>query len=228
MFGIRLLRGIFNALAHVLWPLSCPVCGRLGVHVCRDCLESAVGEVPLFCLECGRDSPCGEHRGALVRAASVYAGASKELIRIMKYENGRSVAAMMGRLLAMRFGRPEADFLVPVPLHKSSERDYNQAEIIAREAGKIWRLDTPRALRWKLAIPRQAIRPGGDDRSLPEGAMTAVRDLRGARVFIVDDVYTSGSTMKAAVQALEKAGAAVTGAMVWCRAGGKGHGGAAF
>jgi predicted amidophosphoribosyltransferase len=184
--------------------------------------------VPLFCLECGRDSPCGEHRGALVRAASFYAGTSKELVRVMKYENGRRVAGMMGELLAARFGRPQADFLVPVPLHKSSERDYNQAELIARGAGKAWRIDVLGALRWKLAIPRQALKPGGDDRFLPEDAMRAEGDLRSAKIFIVDDVYTSGSTMRAAARALERAGAEVSGAMVWCRAGGKGHGGSEF
>ena len=224
----RCVKGIFDALGHVLWPISCPVCGRLGLHVCRSCLESTAGDLPLFCLECGIGAPCGKHRGALVRAASVYEGVSKDLVRVMKYENGRRVAGMMGELLAARFGRPQADFLVPVPLHKSSDRDYNQAELIARGAGRAWRLDVARALRWRFALPRQALRPGGGDRSLPEDAMIAERCLTEARVFIVDDVYTSGSTMRAAARALEKAGAAVVGAMVWCRARRKEHGGSTF
>jgi predicted amidophosphoribosyltransferase len=147
----------------------------------------------------------------------------------MKYENARRVAGMMGETLAARFARPEADFLVPVPLHKSSERDYNQAELMARGAGKVWRLDTVRALEWKIALSRQALKSGRERTPLPEDAMIAAGALDGVRVFLVDDVYTSGGTMRAAAGALEAAGAVVTGAIVWSRAGvGDEHGRSKF
>lgn len=216
-----------GALAHLLWPISCPMCGRLGVHVCRDCLESVAAELPLFCLECGTDAPCGVHGGALVRAGAAYSGTARELVHIMKYENARSVAVMAGESLAARFSRPHADFLVPVPLHKSSERDYNQAELLAQGAGRVWRLDTANVLKWRVVLPRQALKPGSEREPLREDAMAADA-LDGVNVFLIDDVYTSGSTMRAAARALEASGASVTGAMVWCRAVSKGHGRPAF
>jgi predicted amidophosphoribosyltransferase len=146
----------------------------------------------------------------------------------MKYENARRVAGMMGEALASRFAPPDADFLAPVPLHKSSERDYNQAEIMAMGAGKVWCLDTVRALEWKIRFSRQALKSGRERAPLPEDAMTATVALDGVRVFLVDDVYTSGGTMRAAARAVEAAGAAVTGAMVWSRAGGGKNGRAEF
>ncbi|MDR1020623.1 MAG: hypothetical protein LBL73_07690 [Synergistaceae bacterium] len=222
------MNALLGALAHLLWPVSCPMCGRLGVHVCRGCLESVASDLPLFCLECGTDGPCGVHRGALVSAGSVYSGAARELVHIMKYENARSIAKMAGEMLAARFGRPAADFIVPIPLHKSSERDYNQAELLAQGAGGVWRLDTANVLKWKTVIPRQALKPGSERAPLPEDAMCVSCALDGARVFLVDDVYTSGSTMRAAARALGGSGATVTGAMVWCRAVSKGHGRPAF
>jgi predicted amidophosphoribosyltransferase len=184
--------------------------------------------LPLFCLECGRDAPCGVHKGALVRAGAVYSGAARGLVHIMKYENARSVAKMAGEMLATRFGRPMADFLVPVPLHKSSERDYNQAESLAHGAGSVWHLDMANVLKWRIALPRQALKPGSERSPLPEDAMVSIGALDGAKVFLIDDVYTSGSTMRAAARALEGSGATVTGAMVWCRAVSKGHGRPAF
>jgi predicted amidophosphoribosyltransferase len=146
----------------------------------------------------------------------------------MKYENARSIAGMAGEMLASRFARPPADFLVPVPKHRSSGRDYNQAELLARGASRVWRLDTANVLKWGTALPRQALKPGSERTPFPEDAMVAIGALDGLRVFLVDDVYTSGSTMRAAARALENSGAAVTGAMVWCRAVIKGHGRPAF
>jgi predicted amidophosphoribosyltransferase len=177
--------------------------------------------IPIFCLECGRAAPCGLHPGgALVFAATPYSGLNREIVRVMKYKNGRSVALLMGRLLASRFGRPDANFLTPVPLHKRSERNYNQAELIARGAGSVWGTPVASVLEWSRVIARQAARSSHDGRGLPEGIMTARRPKRGGRFFIVDDVYTSGSTIRAAARALAGAGLTTAGAMVWSRSGG--------
>jgi predicted amidophosphoribosyltransferase len=139
----------------------------------------------------------------------------------MKYRNGRGTAFLMGKLMAARFARPDVDFLVPVPLHKSSDRDYNQAESMARGAGKIWRIPVVSPLGWRWRTPRQALKLGSEARSLPDDALTGRGLGAGVRVFIVDDVYTSGSTVRAAARALEKMGASVAGAMVWSRSGGR-------
>jgi predicted amidophosphoribosyltransferase len=182
-----------------------------------------MSEAPLFCLECGSAEPCGLHPGgAVVRAASSYSPLNRCLVHIMKYENGRDVALMMGELMATRFGRPCADVLVPVPLHKSSERDYNQAELIARGAAKVWRIKVAPALRWRRHVLSQALKSGTQTRRLPEDAITGTRDMSGERAFIVDDVCTSGNTIRASARALEELGAAVAGAMVWSRGMGRG------
>jgi predicted amidophosphoribosyltransferase len=139
---------------------------------------------------------------------------------MMKYRNGCEIALLMGEMMADRFARPDADFLVPVPLHKSSDRDYNQAEIMARGAEKIWRIPVASPLRWCRGTQRQALKPGAD-RALSEDALTGRPLETGTRVFIVDDVYTSGSTMRTAARTLEKMGVSVTGAMVWSRSGGR-------
>jgi predicted amidophosphoribosyltransferase len=135
----------------------------------------------------------------------------------MKYGEARRAAVMMGETLAGRFGKPDADFLVPVPLHKNSEREYNQAELIARGAGRIWGIEVKRPLRWSASPERQAVK-ASSARHLPEGAVV-VRSRAVGRAFIIDDVFTSGSTVAACADSLLKAGIAVAGVAVWSRGG---------
>jgi predicted amidophosphoribosyltransferase len=126
----------------------------------------------------------------------------------------------MGELIARRFAKPNVDFLIPVPLHKYSERDYNQAEFIARGAGSVWRIPVKSPLSWRRGSLRQALKSGVEDRNLPEDVITGSGLPGGASVFIVDDVFTSGSTIRAAARALEGLGASVNGAVVWSKSGG--------
>lgn len=128
----------------------------------------------------------------------------------------------MGRLLAQTLARPRAAFLVPVPLHRRSNREYNQSELIARGAAEVWGIPVRRMLFWKLGTGRQARKQGNTRRALPAGAISAKPLTEtGASVFLIDDVYTTGSTMRAAKDAVERAGLRVAGGMVWSRSGGR-------
>ncbi|MDR2779828.1 MAG: double zinc ribbon domain-containing protein, partial [Synergistaceae bacterium] len=60
------MEAFFRYLPHVVWPSSCPVCGRLAVKICPECLESLSGHFSRFCVVCGRDAPCGVHPAGLV------------------------------------------------------------------------------------------------------------------------------------------------------------------
>lgn len=128
----------------------------------------------------------------------------------------------MGRLLAETFAKPSAAFLVPVPLHRGSDREYNQSELIARGASEVWGIPVRRMLFWKLGIERQALKRAKASRVLPVGAISAKPSGEtGASVFLIDDVYTTGNTMRAAKNAIERAGLRVSGAMVWSRSEGR-------
>ncbi|GHV55122.1 hypothetical protein FACS1894216_16650 [Synergistales bacterium] len=150
-------------------------------------------------------------------AATFYNAMNRELIHAMKYREARRAAIMMGEVLAGRFGKPDADFLVPVPLHKSSEREYNQAELIARGAGRVWNIEVRRVLEWRASVGRQAAKESSA-RYLPKG-IVSVRSRVPGRAFVIDDVFTSGSTVMACSDSLLKAGIAVAGAAVWSKGG---------
>jgi predicted amidophosphoribosyltransferase len=135
----------------------------------------------------------------------------------MKYANGRSIAVMMGEIMAQSLPRPEVDFLTPAPLRASGSREYNQAELIAKGASRVWKIPVKNCLRWVSEMPNQALARGRDERELPDEAMRASGDIGGRRVLLVDDVCTTGNTLLAAERALAAAGAETAGAVVWSR-----------
>jgi predicted amidophosphoribosyltransferase len=135
----------------------------------------------------------------------------------MKYAGGRSIASMMGELMAETLPRPDADFLVPAPLHKDSAREYNQAALIAGGASRVWKIPVENCLRWTSGSRNQAFKSGRDERALPDDAMKSSDKIRGRRVLLVDDVCTTGNTLLAAKRALLRARAEIAGAMVWSR-----------
>jgi predicted amidophosphoribosyltransferase len=135
----------------------------------------------------------------------------------MKYAGGKFIASMMGELMAEILPRPDVDFLVPVPLHDISAREYNQAAIIAGGASRVWKIPVENSLRWASGSRSQAFKNSKGERELPDDAMKSSDKIRGRRVLLVDDVCTTGNTLLAAKRALLRARAEIAGAMVWSR-----------
>jgi predicted amidophosphoribosyltransferase len=135
----------------------------------------------------------------------------------MKYSSRKAIAFMMGEIMAGILPKPGADFLVPIPLHKGSEREYNQAALIAKGASKVWNIPVGDCVRWDVKRKNQASSRTRTDRFLPPDAMTSGVALKGKRVVLVDDICTTGNTLLAAASAVTGAGALPAGAIVWSR-----------
>lgn len=102
-----------------------------------------------------------------------------------------------------------------------SERDYNQAELIARGASSEWGIPVKLLLVWSSGSVRQVEKENASGRILPKGAMSLKRMEPGvANAFLIDDVYTTGATLRAAYETLMENDVAVTGAMLWSKTGG--------
>lgn len=218
--GVFFLSALSRGLLHFLWPVYCPACGKIGESVCRSCLLALMEAGETFCMHCGAAAPCAAHPGGpYVYSAAVYDAQNREVVHRMKYAQARDIAGRMGELLGEWIpDTAGVDALVPIPLHKGSERDYNQTELMARGLSSVRNIPVRAALTWKHAVPRQAQRVHKTERNLPGDAMQAdATRISGLRVLLVDDIYTTGNTMQAARGAVERAGGIVAGAAVWCR-----------
>ena len=233
---IRLPVRVGRLLLDELYPRWCVLCGAepAGRGGERYLCEACVGRFPFIeapiCPRCGRPygaapEPPPACRGCLVprsagglewvRSACRSAGGVRETLHLLKYRNCRWLGPDLARIAAERLRAAVAaegwDLLVPVPLHprRQRERGFNQAEDLARCWGRAWGIALcSDALRRAKATLAQATLSSAARRRNMAGAFAVERprDLRGRRVLLVDDVVTTGATLRELARVLAAAG----------------------
>ena len=151
-----------------------------------------------------------------------YDGGIRELIHLLKYNGIRPAANVLGRMLAETIAALEAPFdgakvlVVPVPLYKGKrgQRGFNQAELIARLALELSsaneRLQLANEVLLRIRDTRSQIGlTSHQRRENMRGAfkVAAATEVAGREVLLVDDVYTTGTTVSECARVLRRAGA---------------------
>lgn len=164
-----------------------------------------------YCYDCGRTDHSFEYGWALYH----YNEAMRASVSRFKYKNKREYKDWYVEELLKRYGKRlqalRADVIIPVPLHSSKRRHrgYNQAELIAvgLSRGLGIPMDT-RGLRRSLkTVPQKKLGPKERLKNLQRAFRTDKRYLkRVRRVILVDDIYTTGSTIEACTRVLKAAG----------------------
>ena len=162
----------------------------------------------------------------MARAAFQYDDASRSMILGFKH-GGRTEGLMTFAAHMRRAGRiflPNADYLVPVPLHYSRrlKRRYNQSALLARTLSRISRPQfDPDSLMRRRATPPQGGKSAVGRRRNVQGAFT-VREqyksrIEGAHIILIDDVMTTGATLESCARTLKRAGAKRVDALALAR-----------
>jgi ComF family protein len=218
----------------LLYPRRCPICDRpvqpFGSLVCESCgeqmSEKRLTERDILCCQCGkvmresrqelcRDCREGLHVYRRGCAAYRYRDISGAIYRL-KYEGRAEYAEWMGeemtRRLLQEFALEEIDAFVPVPVSRQRmrKRGYNQASLLAQAMSR--RVGIPVQEEWLVRrTDTAAMRSMGADerRNNLKKAFTAPSDdVESKVIMLVDDIYTTGSTVDACAAALLGAGAA--------------------
>lgn len=201
--------GLYDTLLDLIFPPRCPGCRARGTVLCLKCIEK--------CRRlCNEPAPEFVRRGRsslLHRSVALYQYDSplREAIHMLKYRRRRAMARPLGMLLveALPDFADACRAIVPVPLHRSRlrERGFNQSALLAEAVAGA----TGLPLREDLTRTRPTAHQVGMDRQAREANVRGAFAWEGRRapqsVLLLDDVLTTGSTMRECARALHAAGA---------------------
>ena len=209
----------------LLFPPKCPFCQKILAEprapVCPECrpglpwLEGAAAERQVDFAD-GCFSPLA-YRGTVPQAVHRY-----KFSRVRAL--GKPFAALMAQCLSDRL--PErADLLCWAPLSKKRlrERGFDQAELLAREVGRLLSVPAePTLEKTRNTAPQSELEEASARRANAQGAYSLLpgAGLTGRRVVLVDDVVTSGSTLRECAALLRRGGAAQVYCLTLARARG--------
>lgn len=214
-----------SGILSLLFPLSCPICGKpsdsLGLSpICSECWKGIkrysgpscsicarplISEYSRICGECISDPP----EFSTVVSYGLYSDTLAIAINLLKFSGIKRLSRPLAILL-LELDIPAVDVILPVPMTKKAliERGFNQSLLIAREISKRKGipLDIDSLLKRKETLPQVGLKAEERLKNL-RGAFSVERDIKGKKVLLVDDVMTTGATLRECSKALLKAGA---------------------
>lgn len=218
----------FGMLLDLVYPRRCPVCDKavkpFGSLICDECVAKIKYVKAPYCNKCGKelkdkravfchDCSGREHSYDKGMALFAYPSVAESVYRF-KYCGRQEYAAYYGERMAAVLGRRieelRPDALIPVPIHYSRKRlrGYNQAELIANELGGRLNIpvDTKLIKRIRKTVPMKDLSAVERQNNLKRAFKICRNDVKLNTVIIIDDIYTTGSTIDAMARELRRAG----------------------
>lgn len=226
------VKKFLNNILETLFPsnITCMFCGgeikeEKGA-VCENCLKN-LPWVKKFCLRCGTPiesnanycitCKAGAREFDSARAPFVYKDLICEVIHNFKYNGKKYLAQHLALFMAETFKKMEkeilkVDMIVPVPLHKSKqkERGFNQAELLARELSKILLIDLNinNLKRVKKTKTQTKLNFSERQENLKDAFIVEDKtEFKNKVLLLIDDVLTTGSTTNNCAKLLKECGA---------------------
>ncbi|WP_420960615.1 ComF family protein [Brucella sp. IR073] len=231
-----------QATASVLFPAQCAGCGRAVANpatLCGRCWPRLRFIERPYCAVMG--TPFSHDLGdnflsaeaiadpppfRRARAAVMHDGVPQRMVVGLKYHDQTNLAPWMARWM-LRTGSElvaDCDVIIPVPLHRFRfwSRRFNQAAELARALAHLSQKPfEPEALRRVKRARQQVGLPAAERQRNVSGAFRVPQEyeikVRGRKILLIDDVYTTGATVKAATRALLRADAAAVDVLTFSR-----------
>ncbi len=218
---------MFNRFLNILFPESCTVCEKPATdrrtapicfacwqtiapyrgNICRKCGKPVVSGTPLTCGECLKDEPLFKS----ARSFGLYDGVLKKAINQFKYNRIKRIAQPLSdKILQTKL--PAVDIIIPVSLHEKRlrQKEFNQSALLAKHIAK--NLGIPMILdclvKTRDTMPQVGLSAKARKRNIKKAYEIKNRErVYGKSVMLIDDVYTTGATVRECSKVLKKAGA---------------------
>lgn len=219
---------IFNKIGDLLFPPRCPICDKIvpswDEGICCECMKNIRYVEPPRCLKCGKHieeetreycTDCEErpHVFKQGRALFYYKDIAKAIYRY-KYKGRKAYAKVFGKEMVYYLGdyikSLEPDAIIPVPLYKrkARRRGYNQATLLARILEKELNIPVEEkfVIRNRNTKPLKLLNPEERLNNLKKAFILMENGVKLKRVIIIDDIYTTGSTIDTMAELLIERG----------------------
>lgn len=235
---------MLQAILDMVYPVRCPICGEIVLPksrmICKVCQDKLIYIEEPRCKKCSKPVEHEEQeycRDCLRKnyhydkgfAVWVYDNAMRHSIANFKYHGRKEYAKFYTRevirLYKEQILKLSPDVIIPVPLHRSKyrERGYNQAQLLASGIGKELKIPviTQVLIRDKKTLPQKKLSDKERLRNLSEAFQwnekAACRyQEKITKVLLIDDIYTTGSTIEACSRVLQSAGVSQVYFIVLC------------
>ncbi len=219
---------ILHQLLVLLYPDRCPVCDRVlqdrlicpqcaakltyvRQPLCCCCGKPVAGAEQEYCPDCAKKA----HEFRQGRAVFVYRGPVRGMLYRYKYSNRRDYTEFFAREAARCCGpwvrRLGIDLAVPIPLSKKRlrRRGYNQADLFAKRFCELCGLtyDDKLLVRVRNTAPQKQLSAQERKNNLKNAFKMSKNVVNLKRILLIDDIYTTGSTIDAAALTFRQAGA---------------------
>lgn len=229
MIGHR--KNIIEEWKEFLYPRRCPGCNEILYDeektdgYCRICKTKMTYIGDSGCVKCGKKlkdatqticNDCRRRNHVFVqnKAVYVYTGPMKPAMYRFKYSNcrtyGKTFVEDAWKIHARWLQSLSVDAVIPVPMYRKKEkrRGYNQAEVLAREiAQKLGcPLETKMVVRAKNTVPLKNLNDTQRKKNLENAFKIRKNGVKLNKILLIDDIYTTGSTLDGVTTALLAAG----------------------
>lgn len=217
-----------NLILDILFPALCLHCQKQlsgrdkNNGICNDCLSKIAIHATLFCPVCRNRLPenkkiCHRDCKYLLASATNYDDIIKSIIHAFKYKKWSHLQYPLKDIVNtyldnLKFQNTDFTYylIIPIPLHKNrqQERGFNQAELIAKIISEKLNLNLEinNLIRFKETKSQVEIKDWEQRRNNLNNSFKILNPAKiaGKNIIIVDDVYTSGSTINEAVKVLKE------------------------
>lgn len=220
---------MFSLFLSYLFPRRCPICRHILKNpqtlICPDYYKKVEFVREPSCFSCGKPlereetefcSDCRKHPKTFYRgmALCLYNNEVRDSLAAVKYENQREFTQFyveeIRRQKANLLRELNIDLIVPVPVHKRKrrQRGFNQATLFAEGIGDILNIPVSEHVltRIKYTKPLKALTPK-ERQAAMEHSFWASEEVRGKRILLVDDIYTTGATAECCTKVMMEKGA---------------------
>lgn len=218
---------MINKLLRVLFPESCPVCKKPSADhstapicldcwqgisqyqgpICQKCGKPLVSNISVTCGDCLADKPAFKW----VRSFGIYDGTLKKAINLFKYYGIKRLSKPLSEFM-FKMKIPAVDVVVPVPLSKKKlkQREFNHAALLAKYISIYLgtRVTLDCLVKVKETMPQVGLSAKERGKNVRNAFLAKNNEfIKGKNILLVDDVLTTGATIRECSKSLKSAGA---------------------